>query len=261
MTERHTTFPSALEAFFLAIFTWGVEYLVSCAMFDARRLLGMDNPYSLATIARVLASGITFTALLHWKNLGYRDLFHPPRTTAGAAMFAVVPLVLLATPCLFLIMGGLIDLLQAAFPADSGASSLCKDMLAPHLPQIILVCVLAPIVEEMLFRGIILRSFLQQYERSYAILGSAVVFGFAHLNIYQLVGGITFGIFAGWIYERTRSLLPGIAMHATVNSGVMLLANAGAAAPETDPATLALAILPALPACYILRRFLAAPAR
>lgn len=261
MTERHTTFPSALEAFFLVICTWGVEYLVICAMYDARRLLGMDDPYSLATIGRVLTSGVTFTALLHWKNLGYRDLFHPPRTASGGSMLAVVPLVLVATPCLFLVMGGVNELLQAAFPADSGTSSLCKDMLAPHLPQIIMVCVLAPILEEMLFRGIILRSFLLQYERSYAILGSAVVFGFAHMNIYQLVGGITFGIFAGWLYERSRSLLPGIAMHAAINAGVMLLANAGSAVPETDAATLALTILPALPACYMLRRCLAAPAR
>ncbi|SFG18039.1 hypothetical protein SAMN05518865_10983 [Duganella sp. CF458] len=261
MTERHTTFPSALEAFFLVICSWGVEYLVTCAMYDARRLLGMHDPYSLATIARVLASGITFTALLHWKNLGYRDLFHPPRPATGAAMLAVVPLVLLATPCLFLLMGGISELLQAAFPPDANASRLCQDMLSAQLPQIIMVCVLAPVVEEMLFRGIILRSFLLQYERSYAILGSAVVFGFAHMNIYQLVGGITFGIFAGWLYERTRSLLPGIAMHAAINSGVMLLSNAGSAAPATDAATLALTILPALPACYMLRRFLAAPAR
>lgn len=259
MTERHTTFPSALEAFFLVICAWGVEYLVVCAMYDARRLLGMDDPYSLATIARVLASGIIFTSLMHWKNLGYRDLFHPPRT--GTAMLAVVPLVLLATPCLFLVMGGLHQLLQAAFPPGSETSDLCRNMLSPHLPQIVMVCILAPVLEEMLFRGIILRSFLMQYERNYAVLGSAVVFGFAHMNIYQLVGGITFGMFAGWLYERTRSLLPGIAMHAAINAGVMLLANAGSATPETDPAILALAILPALPACYMLRRFLAMPAR
>ena len=60
--------------------------------------------------------------------------------------------------------------------------------------------------------GIILRSFLQQYERNYAILGSAVVFGFYHMNIYQLVGASLFGIVAGWLYERTRSLIPGIAI-------------------------------------------------
>ncbi|WP_035373398.1 CPBP family intramembrane glutamic endopeptidase [Pseudoduganella violaceinigra] len=259
MNERHTTFPSALEAFFLVVCTWAIEYLMICAMYDIRRWLGVDDFYGLATIARVLASGLIFTALLHWKNLDYRDLFHAPQTTTAATMAAVVPLVLLATPCLFLVMGELNDLLQAAFPPGSDVSERCKDMLAPRPPQIIMVCVLAPVVEEMLFRGIILRSFLRQYERGYAILGSAVVFGFAHMNIYQLVGGITFGVAAGWLYERSRSLIPGMVMHAVINSGVMLLANTGAGTADNNPTTLALMLLPALPACYMLRRVLAGP--
>ena len=260
MNERHTTFPSALEAFFLVIFVWGIDYLVSCALYDAHGWLGLDDPYSLGTISRVLANGIIFTALLHWKNLDYRGLFNASRSATAATVVVVVPLVLLAAPCVFVAMGLANYLLLAVFPMSAGMESQFRGLTSAALPQILLICVLAPILEEMLFRGIILRSFLQQYDRRFAILGSAVVFGFYHMNIYQLVGASMFGIAAGWLYERTRSLIPGIAMHAAMNTAVMVLASTpGGEASGNEVATLAWFLLPSIPACYFLRRFLAAP--
>lgn len=262
MSEQHATFPSALEAFFLVCALWAVEYLIAYALFDARAWLGMDDPVSLGEIAVVLANGIIFTVLLQWKNLGYRDLFNSSRAATTATMVLVVPLVFLATPSLWLLMVGLDNWLEAAFPMSSSMQEQFSAMSAPFVPQLVMTCILAPVLEEMLFRGIILRSFLRQYERRYAILGSAVVFGFAHGNIYQLVYATLFGVCAGWLYERTRSLVPGIALHIGVNSaGLLWLTYAGSNAAAPDFATLVLLVLPALPACYMLRRFLAAPAR
>jgi len=262
MSERHTTFPSALEAFFLVLCLWGLEYLMVCALYDARAWLGLGDPLSQGVLAVVLGNGILFTALLHWKNLDYRDLFNASRSATAATVLLLVPLVLLATPLLMLAMIGLNQALEALFPMSANMKEQMRQMSGAGLPQVLLVCVLAPVLEEMLFRGIILRSFLQQYERGYAILGSAVVFGFAHGNIYQLVYATIFGIAAGWLYERTRSLIPGIALHGAVNSGGALwLAYAGPDAGLPDAATWAVLALPALPACYILRRFLAAPGR
>jgi uncharacterized protein len=70
----------------------------------------------------------------------------------------------------------------------------------------------------MLFRGIILRSFLQQYGRRRAFLYSAALFGLAHLNIYQFTIAFLGGIFLAWLYERTRSLWPCILVHGAYNS-------------------------------------------
>jgi len=255
MNERHATFPSALEAFFLVLCLWALEYLVACGMYDARHWLGMEDFYGLGTIAQLLANGILFTALLQWKNLSYRELFTASRSASAATIFLVVPLVLLATPLYLLVAGWLENLLEAAFPMNASLQEQFREMSELRLPQIVAACVMAPIVEEMLFRGIVLRSFLQQYDRGYAILGSAVVFGFAHGNMYQLVGASCFGIVAGWLYERTRSLLPGIAMHAAVNTSLTFWPDAEGAG------AVILVTLLALPACYGLRRFLSAPAR
>ncbi|HET9446709.1 MAG TPA: CPBP family intramembrane glutamic endopeptidase, partial [Steroidobacteraceae bacterium] len=70
---------------------------------------------------------------------------------------------------------------------------------------------------EMLFRGVMLRAFLRQYSRTFAILWSATLFGVAHLNLYQMVTALAIGIVAGWLYERCRSLWPCILLHAAYN--------------------------------------------
>lgn len=63
-----------------------------------------------------------------------------------------------------------------------------------------------------------MRSFLGQYPKWAAILASAGMFGFAHMNTYQYVGAVIIGVFLGWLYERTKSLLPCIGLHAAYST-------------------------------------------
>jgi membrane protease YdiL (CAAX protease family) len=86
-------------------------------------------------------------------------------------------------------------------------------------------CVGAPVLEEMLFRGVILRSFLRQHSRTAAILWSSAIFAIAHLNVYQAATALAIGIVCGWLYERCRSLWPCILLHALYNSLVTVLFN------------------------------------
>ena len=259
MNERHATFPSALEAFFVVVLLWAIEFLLDLALYDARELLGLSDGIGLWGLGTVLANAVLFTGLMHWKNLGYRELFNSSRSSNRAAFFLLVPPVLMATPLLLLVMGFLNGLLQSQFPMEQALEEQLGQLMVPGVPQIVLICLLAPVLEEMLFRGIILRSFLRQYDRLPAILGSAVVFGFAHGNIYQLLGATGMGLALGWLYERSQSLLPCIALHMAFNAGTLVLANyADGDALGNLGWTL---LLPALPACYLLRRCLVAPGR
>ena len=106
----------------------------------------------------------------------------------------------------------------------------------------------------MLFRGIILRSFLQQYDRRSAMLGSAVVFGFAHLNSLQFVLAFTMGLVFGWLYERTRSLWPGILLHMAFNTASILLENEGGPLDLSTGSMLGWAAISALAMLYLYRR-------
>ncbi len=76
----------------------------------------------------------------------------------------------------------------------------------------------APILEELIFRGIILKAFLKKYEPLKAIMWSAIIFGIAHMNPWQFIPAWLIGIFIGWIYWKTQSIWPGIIIHFINNS-------------------------------------------
>lgn len=77
--------------------------------------------------------------------------------------------------------------------------------------------ILAPIFEEIIFRGIILQGFLSSYSPRKAIIYSIIIFGIFHLNPTQIFGAVIFGLFFGWIYYKTRSIGITIILHSFVN--------------------------------------------
>lgn len=76
--------------------------------------------------------------------------------------------------------------------------------------------ILAPLAEEMVFRGAILRTLLNYFNgRMYwvPIIVSALLFGVVHGNMAQLLNAFLIGILLGWMYYRTESIVPGIVLH------------------------------------------------
>ncbi len=83
----------------------------------------------------------------------------------------------------------------------------------------ITICILAPIFEEILFRGIVLKGMLNyKINPALAIVVSGFIFGAAHLNPWQFVGAGLLGSIFGFIYYRTKSLALPIILHALNNT-------------------------------------------
>ena len=95
------------------------------------------------------------------------------------------------------------------------------------------VCLLAPVAEELVFRGAALRTLLAwKPQRRWTMIAlSALLFALAHLNPAQLLHPFAIGLLLGWMYERTRSVLPGIVYHWANNTAAYLLYHAY---PSTD---------------------------
>ncbi len=231
---NRATFPTALEAVFLVIVLFITEYLVSAALMDLRPLSGVD-PRDMQGVVTVLGNGLLFSAVLHYKGMSYRDLFHPSSQPFAATVATLTLPVLLIVPGLLLVMWTAQEVLQWAFPLSARQEAYFAHVMSNEFAMVVAVSILAPVLEEMLFRGIILRSFLQQYSRRYAIAGSAVLFGMAHLNLYQFATGVAMGLVLGWLYERARSLWPPIVLHATYNSASLWLSSGAAAAGPWQP--------------------------
>jgi len=85
------------------------------------------------------------------------------------------------------------------------------------------VVVMAPLLEEWLLRGVVLKALLHRgYAPAAAICWSALMFGVMHMNPWQTIPAFLMGLLFGWIYWRTRSLWTTIFMHA-VNNGMAFL--------------------------------------
>lgn len=82
----------------------------------------------------------------------------------------------------------------------------------------IVLGLLAPLSEEIVFRGAILRTLLTSMKPWTAILISAFIFGLIHMNPAQIPFAFLAGILLGWMYWRTGSILPGMAYHWANNS-------------------------------------------
>lgn len=81
------------------------------------------------------------------------------------------------------------------------------------------ISILAPVLEEVMFRGAIQGYMMRRFNNPWvAILAAALVFGVFHLNPVQVVYATLLGIVFGWIYYRTRSLLSVIVGHVLNNT-------------------------------------------
>jgi membrane protease YdiL (CAAX protease family) len=94
---------------------------------------------------------------------------------------------------------------------------------------------LAPAVEELVFRGVLLRSWTRRRGRTAALLGTAALF--AVLHPADLVGSFVFGVVLGIIRLRTRTLLVPIACHALFN-GMAEVLSAGPGGAEDGALTI-----------------------
>jgi membrane protease YdiL (CAAX protease family) len=91
--------------------------------------------------------------------------------------------------------------------------------LAAH-PVLTLVfgCVAAPVLEEVLMRGVLLRGLLRNYQPAVAIGQSALLFGIFHFNPAQSLNAFFMGLLLGWVYYRSRSLWLCIGLHGLYNA-------------------------------------------
>jgi membrane protease YdiL (CAAX protease family) len=80
------------------------------------------------------------------------------------------------------------------------------------------LCVLVPVAEEMVFRGMIQRIFSRNMAPVLAVLLSGALFGAVHLNAHLLISITCFGWFLGFLFEATGNLVYSMVAHAIFNT-------------------------------------------
>ena len=115
---------------------------------------------------------------------------------------------------------------QAAPAGGTEQLDMINAMVTSGIPTgIMMTVVIAPILEELIFRKLILDR-IRNYGEKTAIVFSALCFGLFHGNLTQFLYAFMIGLFLGYVYCKTGKVLYTMIMHALVNlisSSIMML--------------------------------------
>lgn len=220
--EEHKDFPNFWGAALVLALLVGLQIIFGMFLYDLGFRFEWGDPGTGGVIT-VLSCGIVLSLLMSYKKIGYRDLFSPTKNSLTSIIFVLaVPIILTVGGGVFWITD-LTNLMLLYFPADENEYLALTRMLNGGVVSLISVCLIAPLIEEMLFRGMILRAFLENYSVGSSILLSSLLFALFHMTITQLPVAFVAGCLLGWLYVKTKSLWPSIMAHFFYNSFAMLL--------------------------------------
>ncbi len=113
---------------------------------------------------------------------------------------------------------------QTVRPEVSASATALPDLTVIHALALLLYGgFIAPIAEELLFRGVLFGWLRQRFSFWPAAALSALAFGLVHLRFEAIVVTGLIGIVLAYFYERTRSLATAILVHQTYNSLNLLM--------------------------------------
>ena len=191
-----------------------------------------DNMISITVWGLIISSIMTFLILWALKYVKPNDL---TRQVPCKILLISIPMVFSVMMVLniFNTVIQLPDLMAEQFKAMTGS-----------IWGFVAIAILAPIMEEVIFRKIMIDEFKQSTKKAWiAILISSILFGIVHLNPAQIPFAFLAGIFFGWMYIQTGSILPSIVGHIVNNSFAFLdmkfgWTDSGEQASLSDPTTI-----------------------
>lgn len=163
----------------------------------------------------LLTNGLVIAFMVTWERFWptaeWRGYVRPSLWVAALATFVV----------LIAEVNGLLEIIDL----PDWTAGLLDEGTEADVAFVVAAVLVGPIAEEMIFRrGMIdgLRASRVGWARRWAVPLSAIVFGLVHFNPMQSVGALVLGLFLGWVYVRTRSLLLPIVCH-VINNGLSVL--------------------------------------
>ena len=95
----------------------------------------------------------------------------------------------------------------------------------PFWSSFLVVAIFAPIFEEWMCRGMVLRGLLTKMKPVWAIIVSALFFAVIHANPWQALNAFLIGIVMGYVYFKTGSLILTMIIHFVNNGTAVILSN------------------------------------
>lgn len=232
--EAHPPYPSFWQAVALLCAMLAIQFLIlipvvagGYKLTEERDWWALAVEVPLLILSTLGALGIAAT----WPNANLAETLKFPAISTRTAVALVASLA-----GVYLLMEGL----QGAQIHATAFHPWLKKQFAEnpfdHLtlwPALFYGTLIAPICEELLFRGVILGGFLRRYPTAQAIAFCSLLFGAIHLNVTQILGAFVAGFLLGWWRVQTNGLTAPILLHAAFNCAATSLL-AGNLMPGVD---------------------------
>jgi len=221
--EQDKYYPGIGHAVLLIVAILVLEVMLAIPVSIAGVVL--DLRFEEHPVLMALVSLFAFGLVLAWgakRTQKPATEIYPVTPVRGALL---VPIVLTVIG-LGILLSELDNVVRFTMPPPKWLLDFFKTLTAPENPvpweSFIVLVVVAPVTEELLFRGLILRGFLSRYSVATSVLVSALLFGVMHGNPWQFFSATILGIVFAWWFMRSRSLLPCLVGHSCSNAIVLV---------------------------------------
>ncbi|MGM0369844.1 MAG: CPBP family intramembrane glutamic endopeptidase [Bacillota bacterium] len=194
----------------------------------------IQNNLQYFTILAVITAGLVMIFMgLKRRKEDLKELIVKNKEKINLKLLAILSLTVVS---LSLFSGQLMNLVMSLLEISTAKFANLTRMMQGGL-GVFMGLVLAPIIEEIVFRGLILAGLADSYSRKKAIVVSAILFAVYHFNLFQLVPTFLVGLLLGYIYLKTRSVLICIFTHLIYNLIPVIVTqfqSVGGKVPEMD---------------------------
>lgn len=195
----------------LSIILLLIGYVLYKILGVQQQTFSIESLFLVSQLAYIVCFVICINKMLKTKNKTWRDLgfrrASPARTLKYVSGFYILMLLLL------LGLAIAISLLPIAEPANSKSAEVFDKRLI-LLPISILI---APLLEEVVFRSMLFPALLHKMRPHFAIIISGVIFALCHFDPSIMVTILPLGIYSAWMYYRLGSIWPSILLHMSWN--------------------------------------------
>lgn len=202
----------------LAIALIGYLFITSMVSLIVIFITGADINGIVYLISSLI--GLAFISFIYKKDLDFWDLMEDTRNIPPKVFWNALIVVIGIQP-IFQLMGQGIEHIFMGFNYEIEFSDFDRHSGGSFFIMLNLVLV-GPIIEEFIFRGLLLRS-LSQYGKNFAIITTSVLFGMYHASFVQNGYAFVVGIVLAYITLR-YSIKWAIIIHCSNNMLMMLIA-------------------------------------
>jgi len=219
---KWNTLDGILSILVLVVLLVGIYFLTAFVLrkIDQSTFLNISSINNLSFsilygIQVMLMVGVVWFFAIYWRGALFKDLGIRYYSIVKTIWYTFIALIaIFAFSFLYVLM---MDVVFGIESSPSKIEELVQNRSISNTILLIVTAVVAPFCEELYFRGFLYSAFKKNLGINMALFLSSFLFALAHLEVYSFIPIMVIGWVLAYIYEKTKSLLPVIFLHASYN--------------------------------------------